>query len=264
MTLKAYLYICRKITCNDAAMKRIAYSIIAFTMLMIASPAKAQFDWGIKGGVNIGNNDLTILKDKETAFNIDNYAGFFVGPKAEVSIPVVGIGFEIAAMYAQKNMTLSSESFNQNSFLLPLSLKYSFGLGKVANIFIAVGPEFGFNVGETSVVVNNLKVDAATNVTSGDIAAYIAEKSTLSFNLGLGATLLKHVQVGFNYNMPWRKTGELIYIEAAEIENVETIKDGENITIDNIKTLSGTVDKVQNIYSKITSGSIQVSVAYLF
>ena len=233
-------------------------------MLLFATPSYAQFSWGIKGGVNLGNNDLTLLKDKETAFNIDSYTGFFIGPKAEVRIPVIGIGIEGAAMYAQKSMTLnSSKAFIQNSFLIPLNLKYIFGLGNMANIFLAIGPEFGFNVGETSVVVNNLKTDNITNVTSGDIIAYVAEKSTISFNLGVGTTLLKHIQIGVNYNMPWGKVGECVHIEASEIENVENVRNGD-ITIDNVKALTGTIDKAQNIYNKVTSGTIQLSVAYLF
>lgn len=237
-------------------MKKIACMVAVAMALLFATPAQAQFSWGIKGGVNLGNNDLSLLQNEKMAFNMDNYTGFFIGPKAEVRIPILGFGVEAAALYAHKGMSLTeSEKFKQNSFQIPLSLKYSFGLGNVANIFVGAGPEFGFNVGETEMMVKNAE---------GDVSAYIMEKSTLSINVGVGATLLKHVQVGVNYNMPWGKTGEFVYIEASELENAENIKNGEDITIDNVKALTGTVQKAQNIYNNIMSGTIQVSVAYLF
>ena len=233
--------------------------------LLLATPAQAQFSWGIKGGVNLGNNDLAALTNKKSALDMGNYTGFFIGPKAEVRIPIIGLGVEAAALYAQKGMALTdNETFKQNSFQIPLNLKYSFGLGNVANVFIAAGPEFGFNVGETTMVVDNFKFDEAGTITSGEASAYIVEKSTLSINIGLGATLLKHFQAAINYNMPWGKTGEFVYIDADEIENAENIKKGEDITFDAVKTLAGTADKAKNAINNIKSGTIQVSVAYLF
>ena len=138
-------------------MKKIACMAAIAAALLFATPAQAQFCWGIKGGVNVGNNDLTVLKDKEAAFNMDNYSGFFIGPKAELRIPILGLGVEAAALYSQKGMKLAEgETFKQNSFQIPLSAKYAFGLGNIANVFIAAGPEFGFNVGETQKLVNGL------------------------------------------------------------------------------------------------------------
>lgn len=245
-------------------MKKMTLMAAIAATLFFAAPAQAQFCWGIKGGVNLGNNDLTTLKDKNSAANMGNYTGFFIGPKAEIRIPIIGIGAEVAALYANKSMTLAETPFKQNSFQIPLNIKYSLGLGNVANIFIAAGPEFGFNVGQTSLVVNNLKTDEVTNITSGDVSAYVVKKSTLSINLGLGATVLKHVQVAVNYNMPWGNTGEFVYINASDLENAENISNGENVTIDDLKALEGTANKAMNIYNNITSGTIQVSVAYLF
>ena len=60
--------------------------------LLLATPAQAQFSWGIKGGVNLGSNDLTVLKSKDALLSVDNYTGFFIGPKAEIRIPIIGIG----------------------------------------------------------------------------------------------------------------------------------------------------------------------------
>ena len=234
--------------------------------LLFATPVHAQFSWGIKGGVNLGSNDLTVLASKKSALDMGNYTGFFIGPKAEVRIPILGFGVEAAALYAQKGMALTdSETFKQNSFQIPLSLKYSLGLGNVANIFFAAGPEFGFNVGETSKLVNTLVFEEGdAQPSQGAVAGYVAKKSTLSINVGLGVTLFKHFQAAVNYNIPCGKNGEFVYIEASDIENAENIKNNENITFEEVGALAGTAEKATEIYNNIKSGTIQVSVAYLF
>lgn len=237
--------------------------------LFVVVPAQAQFSWGIKGGVNLVSNDLSnlsgIVQDKAQIMNKDNYTGFFIGPKAELRVPILGFGIEAAALYSQKGMSVGdNETFKQNSFQIPLNIKYSFGLGNVANVFIAAGPEFGFNVGETTKVFNNVQFDDVTGVTAGDVSAYVLEKSTLSINIGLGATLLNHLQVALNYNMPWGKTGEFQYIDASEIENAENLKNGQNISINAFEKLSGTIDKAKQATANVKAGTVQVSVAYLF
>ena len=233
--------------------------------LLLCIPAQAQFNWGIKGGVNLGNNDLTVLKDKSTALDITNYTGFFIGPKAEVRIPILGFGIEGAALYSQKGMTMTDkETFMQNSILIPINIKYNFGLGNFANIFVAAGPEFGFNVGETSMVFNDIRTNTTTSKASGGISAYVVEKSTLSINVGIGATLLNHLQMAINYNMPWGNTGEFQYIDASEIENAENLKNGENISFGAFEKMTGTIDKAKQTKNNIKAGTVQLSLAYLF
>ena len=166
-------------------MKRIAGIVLMAVALLFAAPVYAQFNWGVKGGVNLGNNSLPQLSSEGQVLSLNNYAGFFFGPKAEVRLPVIGLGVEAAALYEQKNLALStSETFKQNSFQIPLNLKYSFGLGNMVNVFVAAGPEFGFNVGKTPLTI------------------FVEDKSMLSINAGLGVTLLKHLQLGVNYNVP--------------------------------------------------------------
>lgn len=175
-------------------MRRITSIVLMFAALLLATPVHAQFNWGIKGGVNLGNNSLPQLSTEGQVLSLNNYAGFFFGPKAELLLPVVGLGVEAAALYEQKNFAVStSEAFKQNSFQIPLSLKYSFGLGNMVNIFVAAGPEFGFNVGKTS------------------LATYVEDKAMLSVNAGFGISLLKHLQIGVNYNMPCEEKLYLSY-----------------------------------------------------
>ena len=162
-------------------MKKITYLVLTAVTLLIATPAKAQFCWGIKGGVSLGNPVDQPLK-------LDNYAGFFIGPKAEARIPVVGLGIEGAVLYAQR--------FKQDCIQIPVNVKYSFGIGNKANLFLAVGPEFGFNAGKTD-------------------DTYYMTKSSFELNAGLGVTLLKRVQVAANYNMPWK---DKLYYQSGSLQ----------------------------------------------
>lgn len=161
-------------------MRRFTYIAIVFAALLLATPTKAQFCWGVKGGVSLG--ELPNLESEGQTLKLDNYAGFFVGPKIEARIPIIGLGLEVAAMYAQKNISSTSK---QDYLQLPVNIKYSFGLGNKANFFLAVGPEFGFNI---------------TKIAEG----YNIKNTPVDLNAGLGVTLFKHVQVAANYNMPWR------------------------------------------------------------
>lgn len=168
-------------------MKKITCIAMIAAALLMAAPAHAQFAWGIKGGVSLGNQSLPELNVSGTNLSLNNYGGFFIGPKAEVRIPIIGLGVEAAALFAQRQQEAFGKTLKQSSFQVPLNIKYGVGLGNIANIFVAVGPEFGFNVGKT-------------------LEAYTMDKSRLSVNAGVGVTLLKHVQVGANYNIPCDET----------------------------------------------------------
>ena len=251
-------------------MKKITCMVMMAIALFVAIPAQAQFSWGIKGGLNLASNDFSDLKgmNKEQIMSTDSYTGFFIGPKAELRVPILGFGLEAAALYSQKGMSLGdNETFKQNSFLIPLNVKYAFGLGNFANIFIAAGPEFGFNMGETSKVVSNLFV-GADGKAGGDIKAYVLEKSTLSINVGVGATLLNHLQVALNYNVPWGKTAEFQTISAEDIEDVGEMENMDNMTIGKFNDIKQSITNInsqyQNAMANIKAGTIQVSAAYLF
>ena len=92
-------------------MKKITRMAIMAIAIIMAIPAQAQFSWGVKGGVNLASNDFSDLKgmnSKEQILNTDNYTGFFIGPKAEVRVPILGFGIEAAALYSQPYLRVTS------------------------------------------------------------------------------------------------------------------------------------------------------------
>lgn len=172
----------------------------AALMLLIAVPASAQFSYGLKAGLNVSKASL----DWSTVSS-DNQTGFFVGPMVEFTVPLVGVGVDAALLYNNKGMKLkdvtSGDSFSQTLQYIdiPINLKYTYGLGSIAGVFVTTGPQFSFNISS-----KKLK-----------IADYTLKSSEFSWNVGLGAKLLGHLQVAYNYNIAIGKTSEFEYYDTA-------------------------------------------------
>ena len=65
--------------------------MMAVCCLAMAMPAQAQLiKFGVKGGLNLSK--LSFSKEAKDILKSDNTTGFFFGPMAEVTIPVVGLG----------------------------------------------------------------------------------------------------------------------------------------------------------------------------
>lgn len=167
-------------------MKKIVSIVAVVACLFMALPAQAQmFKFGVKSGLNISK--VTFSHD---LFKGDNRTGFFIGPTAEFTIPLAGLGVDVAALYSQvdtkvegmgSNLPESTEKMKSIEF--PINLKWSMGLGSTLGVFVAAGPQFGFNVGH------------------GDYANEFDKKSCYTtFNVGGGVKLLRHLQAGINYN----------------------------------------------------------------
>ncbi|MCQ2068086.1 MAG: porin family protein [Bacteroidaceae bacterium] len=171
--------------------------VVCGLALLSFIPASAQFSWGIRGGLNLVNNDITEVSQKP-ATSKDSYTGFFVGPMAEVQIPIIGIGVDASLLYSQKGLEVSDEETMKNqSLAIPVSLKYSLGLGNFAAVYFAAGPEFDFKIG-----------DLDREFADGDeVKEFALEKSTWSINVGAGVKLINHIQAGINYNIPVSKEG---------------------------------------------------------
>lgn len=188
-------------------MKKIVSIIVFAATLFVAMPAEAQIKFGVKGGLNI--TDMSINKD---VFDTSNQTGFFIGPTAKFTLPLVGLGIDAAALYDQRKADLkgSGETIKQQSINIPINLRYSIGLGSFAAVYLAAGPQFGFNIGD-----NDLKL--------GD-TNWEWKSSTLSVNVGAGVTILKHLEAGANYNIVCGKSGEATVMDGVE----SFVKDGRN------------------------------------
>lgn len=202
-------------------MKKIMILLVA--MVAVATTSQAQVKFGLKGGLNLTTMTFSESGAKDA---VKNNAGFFVGPTVKFTLPVVGLSLDAAALYDQRQAELkgNGEKLKSQSLQVPINVRYGVGLSSVVNLFAFAGPQFGFNLGNKS---KELIKDATE---------WTLKSSNVSANVGLGATVLNHLQLTVNYNIQLGKTGEL------------TVKDGAAW-----KTLTGG-----------KANAWQVSAAYFF
>lgn len=169
-------------------MKKILSTLLVAVCLFMAMPAQAQFHFGLKGGL-----DVSKISNVPKG---DNATGFFIGPMAEFTLPVVGLGIDAAALYSQSGLKIKTEGSEATEKLksieVPVNLKWSVGLGSALGVYLAAGPQFGFNIDNGFDKLMDTKTCA------------------VSVNVGVGVKLLSHLQIGVNYNIGASKLAELV------------------------------------------------------
>ncbi len=188
-------------------MKKILSLVFLVAAMMFATSANAQVKFGLKGGLNV-----TSMSFSEDVFDASNKTGFFVGPMVKVTVPIVGLSFDAAALYDQKEADvkytgtdgeLGKTTVRQKSINIPVNVRYGFGLSSLANAFLFAGPQWGINVGDKNFEWNKT-------------SSYSLKKSNFSVNVGAGVTLLSHLQISANYNIACGKSADASLVKTAE------------------------------------------------
>ena len=181
-------------------MKRIITLVLLVAAMTVSAQAQG-IKFGLKGGLDIVN-----LSFDKNVFDTSNKLGWFIGPSLKVSLPVPGLGVDIAALYDQKKSEVNNETITQKSIIVPVNARFSFGVGSAASIYLAAGPQFGFNVGD----------DEFKWTTNGVENTFQLKKSAFSLNFGAGVTLMKHLEIGFAYNLGLGKTADVTVKQASQ------------------------------------------------
>lgn len=178
-------------------MKKIL-TIIAIACIAFATPSQAQVKFGLKGGLN-----LTSLSADNIAGGVSNKSGFFVGPTVKFTLPVVGLSLDASALYDQRNAKIKNAdaTVKFQSVQIPINVRYGFGLSSVVNVFAFAGPQFGFNIGDKSKLLDQM-------------GSWSLKSSNISGNVGIGATVFSKLQITANYNFQLSKSGEVEYKDA--------------------------------------------------
>ena len=171
-------------------MKKIFSTLVIMVCLLLAVPAQAQVKFGLKGGLDVSKLDNKVG---------DNTTGFFVGPMVDVTLPIIGLGIDVAALYSQSGLDVNNKNSEKlKSVEIPVNLKWTLGLGSTLGVYVAAGPQFGFSINDGW---KQLMEES--------------NKSFVSVNVGAGLKLLRHLQVGVNYNIGASKLGDMI-VESAD------------------------------------------------
>ncbi|MBQ7156284.1 MAG: porin family protein [Bacteroidaceae bacterium] len=167
-------------------MKKVILTLMA--VVAFALPSSAQINWGLKAGLNVSKASLS--KD---VISTDNRAGFFFGPQMDVTIPLAGLGADIALLYDSKSVKIGDESETLNYVDLPINLKYTIGFSSLASVYLATGPQFSWSLGDSDIFSNS----------------YSLKSSQFSWNIGAGVTVLSTLRVGYTYNIACGNTAEV-------------------------------------------------------
>ena len=192
-------------------MKKILTVSIVSALLTVL-PAKAQLQFGFKGGINV-----TEMSFDENVFKSSNRLGYFIGPTVKFTLPVTGIGIDISGLYEKKTTKVNGKAIDQENIIIPANVRLN--LGTVAGIYLAAGPQFAFNIGDDEFKWNK---DGVENT-------FQLKKSYLSINLGAGIFFSKHFEVGFVYNIGVSNTGEASWSEARHAISDDTKAKGWSV-----------------------------------
>jgi len=171
-------------------------------------PASAQgIAFGVKGGMNISK--MSIDND---AVECESGVGFFIGPTLKIDfLPFFGVQGSI--FYEQANSKVDGEKIKRQSIIIPIDARVNLKLNETAGIYLATGPQFGFNVGDSEFQWN----DTGTYKNTFEF-----KKSMFNWNFGIGAMLSKKFELGVVYSLGIAKTGELeAEIDKAKANNNE-------------------------------------------
>jgi hypothetical protein len=170
------------------------FTVMVVACMAFAMPSQAQTKFGLKGGLN-----LTSLTSDKSTDGISNRAGFFVGPTVKFTLPVVGLSLDASALFDQRSVKVdaTNETYKAQSIQIPINIRYGVGLSSLVNVFAFAGPQFGFNVGDKSKLLDQ-------------IGTWSLKSSNISGNVGIGATVFSKLQITANYNFQLSKAGEVV------------------------------------------------------
>lgn len=167
-----------------------AVVMVAVAAIVAAVPSQAQFKFGLKAGAAINSLKFSNSEELKSSFSKDNRAGFVGGAMIEFTVPVIGLGFDLSALYVHRETKSVDEDFDnikRDYIDIPINLKYKLSIpviNKVVKPFVTTGPSFAF-------LTSKKAIEDAYKNKSVDIA----------WNFGFGLELLSHVQVAASYGL---------------------------------------------------------------
>lgn len=173
------------------------YKKVILTLLVAVlgmGAANAQLRFGVKAGVNLNSlhfSDVKSVDNAKKAFFGDNKCGFTAGLMTEFQVPVIGLCFDLSAMYTHMSSEVTNSENQEmglakNFLEVPINIKYKIGLPMVSKVFtpfIFTGPSFAFRLDKNKKDLN-----------------FIQTKSTQAvWNIGIGFELIRHLQIQGGY-----------------------------------------------------------------
>lgn len=177
-------------------MKKLFTTLLVFMTLFTVVKAN-PFRFGVTAGMNMTKGETN--KD----WTPDSENGWFAGVQLKASLPIVGLGLDLSAIYSQETISISSETAPDKPdtekldyLAIPLHLRYDLsipGINLAVVPFVFTGPQAGLTLG---------KIDKAyqDKISTKDLV--------WRYDLGFGLILLRHLQAAYSYSFPLSDTYE--------------------------------------------------------
>ena len=168
--------------------------LLTILILVAAMPAAAQVRLGVRAGLTVGE-----MRFDRDIINSDNRVGYTGGLVLDLNIPVVGLGIEASAMYSRRSdrhrLSDDYQVFKRHYFDFPIYARYKLTLPSVERIiapYVYTGPCF-------SVLFKENAPDSYNN-----------SKTMLSWDVGAGAELFRHLRLSATYGLGISRAMEYI------------------------------------------------------
>lgn len=167
--------------------------LLAAMILAVATPATAQVRFGVRGGV-------TASDVKKTANLLDtrHHTAYNAGVMLDMNIPKVNLGLEVSAMYRFQNNVKHEggvEFYKRHHIDIPVYARYRLaipGVERVVAPVVFTGPNVSL------LLKDNKDLDCD-------------EKTVrMSWDIGAGVDLFKHLRVTASYGIGMRKAMEVV------------------------------------------------------
>lgn len=183
-------------------MNRIKISLIVMMVALAgALQARADFNYGIKAGLNVDKMHIS----GTDFFDTHNRCGFTAGVTGEYIAPAIGLGVDVSLMFSRLyanveavygqggHVIRAGETVHGSFFEIPLHVKYKFNIpaiNKIIRPYVFTGPSVAFKLGKSESFMDT-------------------KKTQWGWDLGLGVELIKHLQVGAGYTFGINKLASM-------------------------------------------------------
>lgn len=170
-------------------------------LMAVFIPSFGQLKIGPRIGLAVNS-----LHFNETLVDKGNMAGFTGGVQLEFTVPLIGIGGDISAMYVHRSSKwldeqgLSAEQTVKSDYIdIPLNVKYKLNIPAINQLirpYIFTGPDFAFLVSK-----------------KGAEDFFKKKTCDVAWNFGFGLELIKHLQIGASYGLGLTKALETVNLK---------------------------------------------------
>ncbi|MCI7141124.1 porin family protein [Alistipes sp.] len=186
-------------------MKRILWTLLLVAMVMpaMAQRPRTRVEWGLVGGINVP--DFTTNMDRT---EIRNKCGWQAGIVTAVNLGAFAVEPQI--LYVRQGMRIRPEGTDElNLKSSSIDVPVLLSLRLLHPVRIYAGPVF--------TVMNDCK-----RKTGGDLIDFGRVRPTLSYTVGAGVVILRHLLVDLRYNGQFRSKHDVLLPDGRQLDQLRS------------------------------------------